>query len=183
MKSLVLPEVSSRALFFRFLEVGLSGFGGVMPIAHRSLVERHQWLSEAEFTEMLSMAQVLPGPNIVNITIMVGRKFGGWRGALAAFCGLLLMPMVIVILLAVVYARLSDLAVVQHAFTGVAASASGLVLAMGFKMARAVPRGIAMMAIALIAFVAIGVLRLPLMWVLAAMAPVAIAIAWMTRTR
>ena len=154
-----------------------------MPIAHRSLVERHQWLSESEFTEMLSMAQVLPGPNIVNITIMVGRKFGGWRGALAAFCGLLLMPMVIVILLAVVYARLSDLAVVQHAFTGVAASASGLVLAMGFKMARAVPRGIAMMAIALIAFVAIGVLRLPLMWVLGAMAPVSIAVAWVTRTR
>ncbi|HEY5366580.1 MAG TPA: chromate transporter [Casimicrobiaceae bacterium] len=177
------PVVSTRALFFRFLETGLSGFGGVMPFAYRMLVERHAWLTEAEFAEVLSLAQFLPGPNIVNVTVMIGRRFQGPRGAIVAFLGLMLMPMVIVLLLAVIYARFSDVEIVRHAFTGVAAGASGLVLSMGIKMARNVRKSVVMLAIATATFVAIGIVRLPLLWVLGGMAPLSILIAWCRRTR
>ncbi|MEP7061288.1 MAG: chromate transporter [Betaproteobacteria bacterium] len=177
------PVVSTRALFFRFLEVGLSGFGGVLPFAHRMMVEQRRWLSEAEFAEVLSISQFLPGPNIVNVAVMVGRRFQGPKGAFAAVLGLMLMPMVIVLALALVYARFADVERVRHAFNGIAAAASGLVLAMGLKMARATRGSLVAMAIAAVSFVAIGIARWPLLWVLAVMAPVSIVIAWMRRAR
>ncbi len=102
------------------------------------LVERRGWLTEHEFAEMLSLGQFLPGPNIVNVSVMVGRKFHGVRGAFAAVAGLMLMPMAIVMTLGALYAQFAELAVVRDAMGGIAAAASGLVLAMGFKMARAI---------------------------------------------
>ncbi len=177
------PVVSTRALFFRFLETGLSGFGGVLPFAHRMIVERQRWLDEADFAEVIAMSQFLPGPNIVNVAIIVGRRFQGVRGACAAFLGLMLMPMVIVMTLALIYAQFAQLDVVRHAFNGVAAAASGLVLSMGLKLARGVRRSTVMLSLAAVTFVAIGVLRFPLVWVLASMAPVSILIAWSRRAR
>src|SRR5437764_14893246 len=97
----VVPD--SRALFLAFLKVGVSGFGGVMPFAHRMLVEKERWLDERGFLELLAVCQFLPGPNIVNLSIVVGRRFGGPRGSLAAFTGLILMPFVIIITLGVIY--------------------------------------------------------------------------------
>jgi chromate transporter len=176
-------RITSRTLFVSFLKIGLSGFGGVMPFAHRSLVEERRWLDEVEFAEIVSLAQFLPGPNIVNVSVLVGRRFDGARGAVAAFLGLLLMPMVVVFALATAYARFAEVDVVRHAFSGVAASASGLVLAMGFKMSRAV-RGAALpIAIAAITFAAIGLLRVPLVLALVVMAPVSIGLAWRARGR
>jgi chromate transporter len=177
------PVVSTRALFFRFLEVGLSGFGGVLPFAHRMMVEERRWLGEVEFAEVMSIAQFLPGPNIVNIAVIVGRRFQGPKGSFAAVLGLMLMPMVIVFALALVYARFAEVERVRHAFNGVAAAASGLVLAMGLKMARAIRGSAVAMAIAGASIIAIGLARLPLLWVLAVMAPLSIAIAWTQRGR
>ena len=175
--------VSTRALFSRFLEVGLSGFGGVMPFAHRMLVERMRWLTEGEFAEALALAQFLPGPNIVNITVIVGRRFQGAKGAAISVLGLMLMPLCIVLTLAMIYARFSDVDIVRHTFNGVAAAASGLVLAMGLKMAKGVRKSAIAMAIAGVSFVLIGIARFPLLWVLAAMAPVSIGVAWFMRGR
>ncbi|MEO6928571.1 MAG: chromate transporter [Casimicrobiaceae bacterium] len=177
------PVISTRALFFRFLEVGLSGFGGVLPFAYRMMVEQRRWLTEAEFADILAISQFLPGPNIVNVAVLVGRRFQGPRGAFAAFFGLMIMPMVIVLALAAIYAHFSDMDIVRHAFNGVAAGASGLVLAMGLKMARGVRKDVVMLSIALVAFAAIALARLPLLWVLGAMAPISIAIAWSRRAR
>jgi chromate transporter len=179
----IAPVVSTRALFFRFLETGLSGFGGVLPFAHRMLVERNRWLTEAEFAEALALSQFLPGPNIVNVTVIVGRRFQGPKGAIVAVLGLMLMPLVIVLLLAMIYAKFADIDIVRHTFNGVAASASGLVLAMGLKMARGVRKSVIGMVIAGVSFAAIGLARLPLLWVLAAMAPVSIGVAWFMRRR
>jgi chromate transporter len=152
-----------------------------MPFAHRMIVEERRWLDDVAFAEILSMAQILPGPNIVNVAVLVGRRFQGWRGALAAFAGLLLMPMVVVLALAMVYARFAEVDVVRHAFNGVAAAASGLVLALGLKMSR-VLRGAALpIATAAIVVVAIGVLRVPLVLALAVLAPLSIWLAWRTR--
>ncbi len=172
------PDVSLRALFFRFLQVGLSGFGGVLPFARHMLVEERQWLTEHEFAEMLSLGQFLPGPNIVNVTVMVGRRFHGVRGALVAFTGLMLMPMVIVMLLATLYARFADVPMVRHALTGVAAAAAGLVLSMAVKTARTIRDSGAALAVAALSFVAIGLLRLPLFTVLGVLVPLAIAWQW-----
>jgi chromate transporter len=172
------PHVTTAVLFGEFLRVGLSGFGGVMPFARRMVVEQREWLTEHEFTEVLSLSQFLPGPNIVNVTIIIGRRFHGLIGAVAATAGLLLMPLIIVLLLATLYAQFSQVDAVRGACNGVSAAASGLVLAMGLKMARPIARTHWQVGVAVIAFVAIGLLRLPLLWVLAALVPVAVGLAW-----
>src|SRR5665647_1519263 len=89
------PAVTTRELFVGFLQVGLSGFGGVLPFARRMLVDKRRWLTELEFNEVLSLSQFLPGPNIVNVSIIVGRRFQGPIGALAATLGLMLMPLIL----------------------------------------------------------------------------------------
>ena len=135
-------------------------------------------MSEREFTEVLSLSQFLPGPNIVNVSIIVGNRFRGPLGAAAATLGLMLMPFVIVLVLAALYARFADVAAVRGATNGVSAAATGLILATGFRMARAlkgIPWHIVMCALT---FIAIALLRVPLLWVLAALAPVSIVLAW-----
>ncbi|HEY1438092.1 MAG TPA: chromate transporter [Casimicrobiaceae bacterium] len=174
---------TKRALFLGFLMIGVQGFGGVLPFAHRILVEQHRWLSEREFTEVLSLSQFLPGPNIVNVSVIVGNRYRGPLGSVAATLGLMLMPFVIVLILAALYARFADLEVVRGATIGVSAAATGLVIATGLRMARAlkgIPWQIVMGALT---FIAIAFLRLPLLWVLAVLAPVSIAIAWWTIPR
>lgn len=173
--------VTTRELFIGFLKVGLSGFGGVLPFARRMLVEERRWLTELEFNEVLSLAQFLPGPNIVNVSVIVGRRFQGATGSLAATSGLMLMPLVIVLLLAMLYVQFAQIPAVQSASGAVSAAAAGLMLAVGVKMARPIRGTPWQIAIALIAFVAIGLARLPLLWVLAVLAPLAVAIAWWQR--
>jgi chromate transporter len=174
-------RVTIRELFTQFLVVGMSGFGGVLPFARRMVVERCGWLSEQEFTEVLSLAQFLPGPNIVNVAIIIGRRFQGPVGAMAAAAGLLLLPLVVVLLLATAYVRFAQIDAVRGAADGVSAAASGLVLAMGFRMARTIARSRWQPVVCAVAFVAIGIARFPLLWDLAALVPLAVAIAWWRR--
>ena len=128
---------TKRGLFLGFLMVGLQGFGGVLPFARRMLVDQHRWLSEREFNEVLSLSQFLPGPNIVNVSVIVGNRYRGPLGSVAATLGLMLMPFVIVLILAALYARFADLQAVRGATSGVSASATGLIIATGLKMAQA----------------------------------------------
>ncbi len=121
-------------LFIVFTRLALQGFGGVLPIAQRELVERTGWLSADEFAESLSIGQVLPGPNVVNLSLMVGDRFFGLRGALAALAGMLVAPMVLVLLLAAAYRGLADLPAVAGAVRGMGAVSAGLVLAMALKL-------------------------------------------------
>jgi len=169
---------SRRALFLGFLIVGMQGFGGVLPFARRMLVEQRRWLSEREFIEVLSLSQFLPGPNIVNVSIIVGSRFRGLSGSLAASLGLMLMPFLIVLALAATYAQFAAIEAVRGATNGVSAAATGLVIAVGIKMAHPL-KGVAwQIAMAALTFVAIALLRVPLLWALAVLAPVSIAIAW-----
>ncbi|HEY2864115.1 MAG TPA: chromate transporter [Casimicrobiaceae bacterium] len=172
------PTPSRRNLFLGFLIIGVQGFGGVLPFARRMLVEQRRWLSEREFIEVLSLSQFLPGPNIVNVSIIVGRRFRGASGSLAASLGLMLMPFLIVLALAALYAQFAAIEAVRAGTSGVSAAATGLVIATGIKMAGPL-KGIAwQLAMGALVFVAIGVLRIPLLWALAMLAPVSIAIAW-----
>ncbi len=177
---LVVP--TKRGLFFGFLIVGMQGFGGVLPFARRMLVEQRAWLTDSEFTETLSLSQFLPGPNIVNVSIIVGNRFRGPLGSLAATMGLMLMPFVIVLAVAALYARFSDLAAVRGATNGVSAAATGLIIATGMKMARPLKDVRWHIVMGALTFIAIGVLRLPLLWVLGVLAPLSVAIAyWLMR--
>lgn len=174
-------HATTLELFVGFLKVGLSGFGGVLPFARRMLVDKRRWLTELEFNEVLSLSQFLPGPNIVNVSVIVGRRFQGPIGALAATLGLMLLPLIIVLLLAALYGQFAQLDAVRGASNAVSAAAAGLVLSVGFKMARPLRRTLWQVAMALIAFGAIGPARLPLLWVLVVLAPLAVGIAWWWR--
>ncbi len=171
-----------RDLFRVFNRMALQGFGGVLPIAQRELVERERWLTREQFVETLSVGQVLPGPNIINMALMIGDGFFGWRGAAAALCGLLALPLVIVLLLAALYGQLADIPPVAGALRGMGAVAAGLVIATAAKVwptLRQNPMGRpACAALALLTFCAVGLLRWPMVWVVLVLGALAMALAW-----
>lgn len=174
-------QIGPLELFTAFCSVGLSGFGGVLPWARRMMVDQRRWLTEEEFTNILSLCQFLPGANIVNVSICVGARFAGLRGAISAFCGLLIMPVVIVLLLAMLYGAYGHIEPVQAAFRGVSSAAAGLIVAMAIKMAyplRRNPRAIAFMALVV---GSVLILKLPLVWTLLMLVPPSIAAAWIMR--
>ena len=166
-----------RELFLRFTQVSLSGFGGVMPFARRMLVEERRWLSAEEFTDVLSLCQLLPGPNIVNVAVCVGARYHGVRGALAAFAGLMTAPFFIILALGALYTRYGHLPAVSALFHGISASAAGLVVAMGLKMATSRRLRSAMALFALITFIGIALVRLPLVVFLLGAVPLSVAAA------
>lgn len=169
-------------VFLSFNRLALQGFGGVIAIAQIELVERRRWLSREQFVEMLSIAQVLPGPNIVNLSLTLGDRWFGVRGAIAALAGLIVVPLVIVMALTLVYSKFADVPQVAGALRGMGAVAAGLVIATALKLAgtlRRSPLGrIACAAIVAATLLAIAWQRWPLVWVLAVVGSVAVAIAW-----
>ena len=175
------PVVTRRALFLSFLVLCLSSFGGVLPWARRMLVEQRRWLTSQEFVDALSLGQMLPGPNVVNVSIMVGARFHGAIGALLAFTGLMLAPLAIILLLALLYTHYGHIAPIQRAIGSTAAATAGLVVAMGFNMLVKQRRSWHAASMTLLALVGAGVLGLPLLKVLAVLAPISIAWAWRTQ--
>jgi len=174
-------SVGAGELFVGFLKVGLSGFGGVLPFARRMLVEERAWLTEREFTELLSLSQFLPGPNVVNLSIIVGNRFCGPLGSFAALFGLMLMPFLIVIALAALYARFAELQAVRGATAGVSSAATGLIIATGLKMARPLSAIRWQIPVAALSFVALAIVRVPLLWALLALVHISVGLAWRTR--
>jgi chromate transporter len=161
---------SVRALFWAFSWLALQGFGGVLAVVQRELVEKKQWLTLEEFVEDWAVAQIMPGANVVNLSLIVGDRFFGWRGALAALSGMLALPMVVVLALYVGLSGIADQGVVQDALRGMGAVSAGLIAGTGLKLMRAL-RANAMgksvcALLAVLTFMAIGLLRLPLIWVL-----------------
>lgn len=131
---------SQALLFWTFLKIGLSGFGGVLPFARRALVEKKRWLTEAEFAELLSLGQSLPGPNIVNLVVMLGYRHHGVLGAINCVLAILAAPMMVVLVLVSVYAEFAEVPWVRRMVAGIAAAAAGLILTMGVRMIRAQPK-------------------------------------------
>ena len=169
-------------MFRVFTVLALQGFGGVLPVAQRALVERQRWLSPPEFVEMLALAQVLPGPNIVNLSMMVGDRFFGWRGALAGMAGMLLAPLGVVLVLAALASHFRGHPAVEGALHGMGVVAAGLVAATALRLAAALrrnPLGLPLCAaLGLLATAAVGGLRWPLVSVVLALGIPAIAAAW-----
>ena len=179
---------SCGELFRVFNRLALQGFGGVLPVAHRALVERERWLTPGQFVELLSLAQVLPGPNVINISLIFGDRHFGWRGALSATAGLLVAPLFIVLTLGLLYRHYAANPLVAGALRGMGAVAAGLVLSTAAKLLptlRKSPLGLMSAAIlALTTFIAIGLLRWPLAGVVLGLGAVGMALtAWRLRAR
>ena len=159
------------ALFWAFTWLALQGFGGVVAVVQRELVDKKRWLSREQFIEDWAVAQVLPGPNVVNLSLMIGDRYFGWRGGLVALAGMLTFPLLIVLLLAGLFAGVSDMPQVQGALRGMSAVAAGMITATGLKMLPALKKNVIALpwcwALAALTFVAIAWLRVPLIWVLA----------------
>jgi chromate transporter len=172
------PRVRPIELFLAFSQLALSGFGGVLPWAHRTLVERKGWLTQREFVETLAMGQLLPGPNIGNMAVMIGYRFAGYAGAAAAFAGLVGGPFLIMIAAGLLYTRYGTLPLVQQALSGMSAVAAGLVLATGLKMTATLKRHWRPWLFAALSLAGVGALRWPLLAVVGGLAPFAIAAAW-----
>lgn len=170
-------------LFLAFTRLALQGFGGVLAVTQRELVERLGWMSKEEFVETLAIAQVLPGPNVVNLSMMVGDRFFGLRGAVAALGGMLLVPAILVLALAMLYGELAAHPMAQSALRGMGAVSAGLILATGIKLLPALktsPLGRPLaMGLAIAAFVLIGLLRWPLLTVLALLGGTGMLVAWL----
>lgn len=156
-------------LFLAFNRLALQGFGGVLAVAQRELVDRLGWLSKQEFVEMLAVAQVMPGPNVVNISLMIGDRFFGLRGAFASLMGMFAVPCLIVLGLTALAGQWLNEPLVQGALRGMGAVSAGLILATGVKLLgtlREHPLGRpAALGFAALAFLAIALLRWPLIWI------------------
>ena len=181
LEALAVPA-SLRELFFAFNRLALQGFGGVLPVAQRELVERRRWLTKDQFVEMLAISQVLPGPNVVNLALMFGDRAFGLRGALAALGGMLLAPMFVVLALTALYARFVEYPMVTGALRGMGAVAAGLVLSTGLKLLGTLKRNVMGLPISLgfgaLTLIATAWLRIPLVWVIAGLGSLAIMVAW-----
>ncbi len=173
---------SPAQLFYAFTWLALQGFGGVLAVAQRVLCEERRWLAREQFIEMLAIAQVLPGPNICNLALMVGDRFFGWRGAFAALAGMMTVPLVIVLALTAGYAHFSGVPEVSGALRGMGAVSAGLIAGTALKLLPSLRTSVlgvhAAAAFAVTAFVAVGLLRWPLVWVLAALGGTSWSLAW-----
>jgi chromate transporter len=175
-------QPSLSELFLGFAQVSVSSFGGALPWARRMIVEQRKWMSAEEFNETFSLSQFLPGPNVINFSVVFGSRFGGAPGAMAALAGLLGPPLIIVTLLAVLYARYGDVAVLSRILGGIASAAAGLLMASVVKMAEPLFRKRWNFAplVAIAGFICVALVQWPLPWVFVFLAPVSIALAWIT---
>ncbi|NMG74698.1 chromate transporter [Aromatoleum diolicum] len=149
-------------LFRACSRVGLSGFGGVLPLLRHLLVDERRLMSGADFNALLGLCQFLPGSNVVNLAVCVGARFHGARGAIVATAGLLLGPFLVMMALATAYGLWGQLAIVQDMLRGIAAAGAGLLFATALKMARNVPERWIYLPFSALILVALVVLRLPL---------------------
>jgi chromate transporter len=168
-------------LFGGFFYIGVCGFGGVLPWARRSIVELRGWLSPGEFNYLLALCQFLPGPNVINMSVALGSRFRGLPGIVACFTGLMAAPLAIIIALGYFYMQFEDDPVVRRASAALAAAASGMVLATALKIAAPLRARPLDAAIAAAAFIAIAIMRLPLLGTMAVLAPAASLLVWLKR--
>jgi len=169
-------------LFVSFTLLALQGFGGVLAVVQRELVEKKRWMTRDEFIEEWAVAQIMPGPNVVNLSLMIGGRYFGLKGALAALAGMLTVPLILVLLLALVYAQFAHHPGVAGALRGMGAVAAGLIAATGLKLFGALVNNVLglrlCLAFGVVCFVAIGLLRWPLAYVLAGLGSLACLLAY-----
>jgi chromate transporter len=177
------PRPRSLAdLFLSFTWLALQGFGGVLAVVQRELVEKKRWMTNEEFVEEWAVAQIMPGPNVINLCIMLGSRYFGLRGALVALAGILAVPLLLALLIALVYAQYASHPGVIGALRGMGAVAAGLIMATGLKLLGSLKKnplgpGLAL-TLGALGFVAVALLRWPLAYVLLGLGAVACTLAY-----
>ncbi|OAF18024.1 chromate transporter [Bradyrhizobium neotropicale] len=173
------------SLFVAFARMSLAGFGGVLVFARRAIVDQHRWMTAEEFNETFALCHFLPGPNIVNLSMVFGARLRGIAGGVAAFSGLLLPPTLIMTVLAALYVHFGELELLRRSLAGISCAAVGLLIAVVFRMMTPLlkkPDGVGLILM-LAVFAAIGVLRLPLQAVLLVAIPLSVAVTYVLRRK
>ena len=178
---------SKTDLFISFTVLALQGFGGVLAVVQRELVDKKRWMTREQFVEDWAVAQIMPGPNVVNLSLMIGDRYFGLPGALAGVAGMLAAPMVVVLVLAMLFGTVSDAAWAQGALRGMGAVSAGLIAGTGIKLISALKanpmRMPACLTLAALSFVGVALLRLPLAWVLLGTGSLGMGWAWVQLAR
>lgn len=169
---------SLAELFLSFASISIMGFGGVMPWAHWLAVEKRRWLTLQQFSSTVALCQTLPGANILNFAVITGRRFHGAAGAAVSVLALLVVPFFLVIALAGLYATYKGVPGFPQAMRGIGAAGGGLVAAMAAKMAVSLDRRYLAYGAAVLAFVAVGLLRLPLLGAIFVLVPLLALYYW-----
>ena len=163
------PE-SLTDLFVSFTLLALQGFGGVLAVVQRELVENKRWMTRDEFIEDWSVSQILPGPNVINMALIVGGRYFGLKGARVGLAGMIAVPLVLVVVLALIYSQFADHPGVAGALRGMGAVAAGLILSTGIKLIDALKSNVLgwrwCTVLGISCLVSIAVFRLPLAYVL-----------------
>ena len=178
---------SKTDLFVSFTVLALQGFGGVLAVVQRELVDKKRWMTREQFVEEWAVAQVMPGPNVVNLSLMIGGRYFGLPGALAGLAGMLAAPLVVVLLMAIGFGTVSDTPWAQGALRGMGAVSAGLIAGTGLKLISALKanpmRMPACITLASLSFVGVALLRWPLAWVLFGVGLLGIGWAWLQLAR
>lgn len=183
----VIPPAPSQPtlaeLFGGFAAVSVASFGGALPWARRMIVEQRRWMTTEEFNEAFALSQFLPGPNVINFSVVFGARFGGAAGAAVALAGLLGPPLIIVTVLAVLYERFGDIEALSRILSGITAAAVGLLIAVVAKMAAPMflKRWNSAPVFAILAFIGVAIMHWPLPYVFLGLMPFSIAFAWFKR--
>jgi chromate transporter len=175
------PPPNLSDLFIAFAIIALCGFGGVLAWSRRMMVEERRWMTPEQFNETYALCSMLPGGNILNFSVIVGSRFRGVPGALAAIAGLLGPPMLLITIVGAFYAHYGEMPALRRVLTGIASAAAGLMMATVAKMARPLfsnRRSMAVPLVAVLTFAAIGIMHWPLPLALAVIIPISIAVAW-----
>jgi chromate transporter len=179
----VRPQPLSCAdLFWSFTVLAMQGFGGVVAIVQRELVDKKQWMTKEEFVEEWAVAQVMPGPNVVNLAMIIGNRFFGLAGALSALAGMLFFPLIVLLLLVILYSQVASHPGVVGALRGMSAVTAGMILASGLRLVPALktnPLGMAVSAVIVaLCFIGVALIRLPLAYVLLGVGGIAMFLAY-----
>lgn len=173
-----LAAISRETLFTSFLKMGLLGFGGVLPWARRVIVDERRWLDDREFAELIGLCQVLPGPNVVNLSVIIGSRSHGPIGSLIAVTGILFVPVGLMLLIATFYASVAHEPVARNAIAGASAAAAGLILGTAVRLLLQTRPPVRGLLTGGAAFIAVGVLHWPLLWVIVVLIVVGVVAEW-----
>jgi len=175
------PRVSLGVLFYEFLRVSLLASGGGIAWAHRIAVDRRQWLGDAEFADIVSVCQFMPGPNVIGIAVCLGARMRGLRGAIAATAGFVLIPGTAGFAIGMLWFHHTGVPLFRNVLAGISAAAAGMMIATGLRLLRPYRRRLPALLFASLAFAGIAIGQLPLLLVLLVLTPLSIAAAAIAR--
>ena len=170
--------ISKRDLFFGFLKIGMMGFGGVALVARHVIVNDRRWMDDREYAALFGFGQILPGANVTNMSVILGMRHGGILGVAAATGGLLAVPLAIIVVLATAYTQVASYPEVSHAIAAMASVSGGLLIGTGLRSARKAKFNKIGIAFAGLAFAAVVLLHVPMVWVLATLLPLSVLAMW-----